>query len=631
MDEPLIDNEITEDQIDSYQNTPSIQVKHGKKKSAKYTQHHFVAFVLTFCSYALYHATRKTISNTKYTLADYWSPTNTTESLRFAYDYDQWNSHNLFPNIKSATVYLGLLDLLFLLAYSAGLFLIGIIGDRFNLRYVLASGMIGSALSVFTFGCLTTWTNYYSVWFYGVIWCLNGFLQATGWPCVVAVIGTWFGRSSRGLVLGIWSANASFGNIIGSYAVGGILKYGFEYAFFITSTMLFAGGIVIYFGLLTTPKEVGLPEANEGHKLVSDRLAAYNSQAHLIDDDGNYFDESQPKETKALPFLKVVMLPGVIPYSLAYACLKPVNYAFFFWLPYYLSSKYHWKNSVADNLSTWYDFGGIIEINVFLRLNFNEIIFVLGGIVFGYISKYRILRPITRYFFPKIWPKIGSAGDMTVQVICGFRRKSEMCPEDSPLNPTPAAESDEDSDNEMDTHTPMDTITPEMAQPYYDLFHDDTENEDFDGFESDEDRDRLKFRSPVMVLMIIISPITLYFYQLSPNNKLINSVLMGLIGIFLNGASSILSTAVTADLGRQEAIKSNETALGTVTGIIDGFASFSAAIFQICVPLINEKYGWKVLFYVFMVMTILALVALIPPLLRDFKEWKEKRRLRHEY
>ncbi|KAG1651582.1 Ras-related protein Rab-1A [Nymphon striatum] len=43
-------------------------------------------------------------------------------------------------------------------------------------------------------------------------------------------------------------------------------------------------------------------------------------------------------------------------------------------------------------------------------------------------------------------------------------------------------------DNEMDTHTPMDTITPEMAQPYYDLFHDDTENEDFDGFESDEDR-----------------------------------------------------------------------------------------------------------------------------------------------
>ncbi|KAG1663055.1 hypothetical protein GQR58_020592 [Nymphon striatum] len=34
----------------------------------------------------------------------------------------------------------------------------------------------------------------------------------------------------------------------------------------------------------------------------------------------------------------------------------------------------------------------------------------------------------------------------------------------------------------------MDTITPEIAQPYYDLFHDDTENEYFDGFESDEDR-----------------------------------------------------------------------------------------------------------------------------------------------
>ncbi|KAG1677518.1 Coatomer subunit beta [Nymphon striatum] len=67
-------------------------------------------------------------------------------------------------------------------------------------------------------------------------------------------------------------------------------------------------------------------------------------------------------------------------------------------------------------------------------------------------------------------------------------KKNRQRLEDSPLNPTPAAESDEDSDNEMDTHTPMDTITPEMAQPYYDLFHDDTENEDFDGFESDKDR-----------------------------------------------------------------------------------------------------------------------------------------------
>lgn len=47
-------------------------------------------------------------------------------------------------------------------------------------------------------------------------------------------------------------------------------------------------------------------------------------------------------------------------YSLAYACLKLVNYSFFFWLPFYLSSKFRWKEAEADKLSIWYDVGGII-------------------------------------------------------------------------------------------------------------------------------------------------------------------------------------------------------------------------------------------------------------------------------
>lgn len=47
-------------------------------------------------------------------------------------------------------------------------------------------------------------------------------------------------------------------------------------------------------------------------------------------------------------------------YSLAYACLKLVNYSFFFWLPFYLSNNFGWKEAKADRLSMWYDVGGII-------------------------------------------------------------------------------------------------------------------------------------------------------------------------------------------------------------------------------------------------------------------------------
>lgn len=51
-------------------------------------------------------------------------------------------------------------------------------------------------------------------------------------------------------------------------------------------------------------------------------------------------------------------------YSLAYACLKLVNYSFFFWLPFYLSNNFRWKEAEADKLSIWYDVGGIVGMHV---------------------------------------------------------------------------------------------------------------------------------------------------------------------------------------------------------------------------------------------------------------------------
>lgn len=67
---------------------------------------------------------------------------------------------------------------------------------------------------------------------------------------------------------------------------------------------------------------------------------------------------------KAISFLGALLLPGVIPYSLAFAFLKMVNYVFFFWLPFYLSSTYGWPESAADRLSIWYDVGGVVGATV---------------------------------------------------------------------------------------------------------------------------------------------------------------------------------------------------------------------------------------------------------------------------
>lgn len=48
---------------------------------------------------------------------------------------------------------------------------------------------------VFIFGCVCEWTSFYNEYFYIFIWVINGFMQSTGWPLVVACMGNWFGKS----------------------------------------------------------------------------------------------------------------------------------------------------------------------------------------------------------------------------------------------------------------------------------------------------------------------------------------------------------------------------------------------------------------------------------------------------
>jgi OPA family glycerol-3-phosphate transporter-like MFS transporter 3 len=109
-----------------------------------------------------------------------------------------------------------------------GLFISGILGDRFNLRKVLFIGTMLTSITMFMFGCISEWFGIYSKTWYIALWIINGFAQSTGWPTVVAIMGNWFSKSGRGLIFGAWSANASVGNIIGALMVAGSLKYGYQ-------------------------------------------------------------------------------------------------------------------------------------------------------------------------------------------------------------------------------------------------------------------------------------------------------------------------------------------------------------------------------------------------------------------
>ncbi|KRX48078.1 Sugar phosphate exchanger 3 [Trichinella murrelli] len=450
------------------------------------TVYHVLTFLLTFFSYTLLHASRKTFSNVKSTMVAVWTAQN--KSLTIVFDGEEWSGHEIFETSYAAEKFLGVLDAIFMFCYATvdlqkqkqlcfirGLFINGILGDRFDPRLVLAFGMWGSAITNFLFGTLTEWLQFYSIPFYVIIWIVNGFVQSAGWPAEVCIMANWFGRGGRGLILGLWSACASIGNIVGAELAA-------LYTFLVNATLLFCGGFVIFFGLVSKPSQLCLPEPTEEEENVADDASSTTTdeEQDLL---GSVTDVKKCNQQKSIPFFKAVLLPGVISYSIAFACLKLVNYSIFFWLPYYLTNNFGWPEHVADHISTWFDWGGIF-----------------GGIVGGLIS------------------------------------------------------------------------------------------------------DLIGKRTPVICTQLVFATVALFAYTKSPNDMIINALLMGVAGFFCSGPGNLISAAVSADLGRQKEVANNAQAMSTVTGIVDGTGSVGAAIGQLAIPHLQANLGWNSVFYLFICM-----------------------------
>ncbi|CAL2041180.1 unnamed protein product [Caenorhabditis brenneri] len=289
-----------------------------------WTRNHYQVFLHTFFSFAMIHATRKTLATVKPSIIHTWTSNSTGPPF--------------MESEEHATRFLGLLDTSFMITYAMGLFISGTLGDHYNPRKMLSFGMAMSAFSVFCFGFLTETYKVYSAPLYISLWIANGFSQSVGWPIEVAIMGNWFGKNARGTVMGVWSACGSVGNIIGTLIASHVLTFGYQYPFLIICSLLFGYSMLVYFQLPSAPWDL-------------------DPNSHHESDNKDKLELNRPPP---LGFFRTWLIPGVISFSLAFACLKFVNDGFFFWLPYYLHDGLNWPETFADTLSTWYDVGGII-------------------------------------------------------------------------------------------------------------------------------------------------------------------------------------------------------------------------------------------------------------------------------
>ncbi|XP_002510951.3 putative glycerol-3-phosphate transporter 1 [Ricinus communis] len=357
-----------------------------KKNRLSYKTYQVIVLIVTFFAYASYHAARKTTSIVKSTLDPQssemglklypWKITYLSEPVerrRFSWTLgDGWAPFNA----SDGTSLLGELDLAFLSVYAIGMYFSGHIGDRMNLRILLTIGMVGTGFFTSLFG-VGYWANVHNFYYFLIAQMLAGLFQSTGWPSVVAVLGNWFGKRKRGLIMGIWNAHTSIGNISGSLIAAAMLSYGWGWSFVVPGLVIAFIGLVVFLLLPVDPESVGVERDEDD--LHSPKKAGEEVTEPLLESD------SEVKET-AVGFIEAWKIPGVAPFALCLFFAKLVAYTFLYWLPFYIShtaidGKYL-SSDTAGNLSTLFDVGGVI-----------------GGILAGHISDRLNARAITAASF----------------------------------------------------------------------------------------------------------------------------------------------------------------------------------------------------------------------------------------
>uniref|UniRef100_A0A8C4SN32 Glucose-6-phosphate exchanger SLC37A2 n=1 Tax=Erpetoichthys calabaricus TaxID=27687 RepID=A0A8C4SN32_ERPCA len=329
---------------------------------------------LTFLFYTSYHLSRKPISIVKSELhrncsevirpPNFSSPNN--ETWCDWPPFDQTNYQTLF----------GALDNSFLVTYAIGMFISGIFGERLPLRYYLSTGMLLSGFFTALFGFGFYW-KIHSIWFYVFAQAMNGLVQTTGWPAVVACVGNWFGKGKRGLIMGIWNSHTSVGNILGSLIAGVFVSTAWGLSFIVPGIIIAIMGVVCFFFLVEKPEDVNcsLPQHHdlpEQEPLLrsSSNEEIFGSPAHN-QVNGVRSVQVANEEPEAISFLAALRIPGVVEFSLCLLFAKLVSYTFLYWLPLYIANVAHFDAKGAGDMSTLFDVGGI-----------------LGGILAGVISDY---------------------------------------------------------------------------------------------------------------------------------------------------------------------------------------------------------------------------------------------------
>lgn len=155
---------------------------------------------------------------------------------------------------------LGQVTMALFIGYALGQLLFGALSDRHGPRWLLLGGMLASAGLNVAFAFSRPMAPMI------VLWGLNGFFQATGFPATAKTIANWFPPAQRGRVSAIRGADYPLGSLLVMVLAGWLAEhYGWRWAFIVPAAILALSAAHTFLRLRGAPEDVGLPSAEEQH------------------------------------------------------------------------------------------------------------------------------------------------------------------------------------------------------------------------------------------------------------------------------------------------------------------------------------------------------------------------------
>ena len=230
---------------------------------------------------------------------------------------------------------LGEIGSAYLLCYSIGQFTAAGLGQKLGARVLLLVGIAGSIGANVAFGFAN---NYWTLLSF---MCVNGFAQATGWPCVVSTMGNWTRRKERGTLMGIWGTCYQVGGIAAKiWAAFWMAQQGWRGAFFAASILVVVVWVVVLFWMRNNPTDVGLAPL-EGEEAGG--------------------SSSKGSEEEASPWTRT-LITNLALVGAFYFGVKFVRYALWSWTPYFLEKNFGLAGDEAGYLSTVFDAAGFAGV-----------------------------------------------------------------------------------------------------------------------------------------------------------------------------------------------------------------------------------------------------------------------------